>query len=29
VTVKGSSVAMTVNEIGPPFGQGRSFNPQD
>ena len=29
VTVKGSSVDMTVKEIGAPFGQGRSIKPQD
>ena len=29
VRVKGSDVAMTVKEVGPPFGQGRSFTPTD
>ncbi|MGA2879600.1 MAG: metallophosphoesterase [Bryobacteraceae bacterium] len=29
VTVKGSAVSLTVKEIGPPFGQGRSFQPKD
>ncbi|MGB6945308.1 MAG: metallophosphoesterase [Bryobacteraceae bacterium] len=29
VTVKGSKVGITVHEIGPPFGQGRSFQPRE
>ena len=29
VTVKGSAVSMTVKEIGSPYGQGRSFRPNE
>lgn len=28
VAVKGSNVSLTVKEIGPPFGEGRSFTPK-